>query len=128
MNLEDSFREFVRLSEAGETLAALERCYAEDVVVFENREQARSGRDTCVAHERAALSRVSALKLRARATAIDTTRGVSFIEWTIRFVTPEGRAMLLEEVAVQHWSGGQIVQERFYYEGVVDEGDIDEPV
>jgi hypothetical protein len=29
----------------------------------------------------------------------------------------------LEEVAVQVWEGGQIVQERFYYEGVVDEGD-----
>jgi hypothetical protein len=31
--------------------------------------------------------------------------------------------MRLEEVAVQTWENAHIVQERFYYEGVVDEGD-----
>jgi hypothetical protein len=30
--------------------------------------------------------------------------------------------MRLEEVAAQRWSDGVISEERFYYEGIVDEG------
>jgi hypothetical protein len=30
-------------------------------------------------------------------------------------------------VAVQRWAGGRVVEERFYYEGMVDEGDETQP-
>ena len=45
------------------------------------------------------------------------------MEWVIRFVGEDARPMRLDEVAVQRWAGGRIVEERFYYEGLVDEGD-----
>ena len=124
MALPDQLREFVALCEAGSTLQAVERFFAEDVVVFENHERARAGRKACLAYEQEALGRASApARLRARSTAANELMGVTFIEWVIHFVSEDGRPMRLDEVAVQKWAGGQIVEERFYYEGVVDEGD-----
>lgn len=124
MNLDDELREFISLCESGRTLEAIERFYAEDVVVFENHERARAGRDTCIAYERDALAHTkSPPKIVSRGHALDASTGKAFIEWSIRFVGEDGRPMLLEEVAVQRWSRGRIVEERFYYEGVIDEGD-----
>lgn len=37
--------------------------------------------------------------------------------------SPAATALRVEEVAVQTWEDGLIVEERFYYEGMVDEGD-----
>jgi hypothetical protein len=58
--------------------------------------------------------------------AVNEKSGHAFLEYRVRFQSKEGRPMCLEEVAVQTWEAGQIVEERFYYEGVVDEGDADE--
>ena len=126
MSLSDELREFIRLCEQGKTLEAIERFYAADVVVFENHERARAGREACLAFEREALARLSQpAKLRARAHAVEQQSGVAFIEWVIRFIGDDERPMRLEEVAVQRWGRGRIVEERFYYEGLVDEGDED---
>jgi ketosteroid isomerase-like protein len=115
---------FVSLAEAGESATAMERFYAEDVVVFENRELARAGKQRCIEFERAQRARASRpAKLKALKTACNETTGASFVEWLIRFEGDEGRPMRLEEVAVQTWRGEVIVEERFYYEGAVDEGD-----
>lgn len=127
MSLSDDLREFIRLCEQGKTLEAIERFYAEDVVVFENHERARAGREACVAFEREALARLAQpATLRARAHALEPQSGVAFIEWTVRFVGEDERPMRLDEVAVQRWGRGHIVEERFYYEGLVDEGDEDQ--
>jgi ketosteroid isomerase-like protein len=128
MALSDRLREFVALCESGSTLEAVARFYAEDVVVFENHERARAGRKACLAHEQEALARAPApARLHARSSAANELTDVSFVEWVIRFVSDDGRPMRLDEVAVQKWAGGQVVEERFYYEGVIDEGDAAEP-
>lgn len=126
MTLVESLRELVSLCERGATLEAIERFYADDVVVFENHERARAGREACLAYERSALAALKEpAKLRAKAYAVDPQSGVAFIEWVIRFLGDEDRPMRLDEVSVQRWAGGRIVEERFYYEGMVDEGDED---
>ena len=122
--IRDLLHELVRACESGHTLEALERFYAEDVVVFENYERARVGRAACIEHERDALARQrQPSRLVAKAIAADEASGVSFVEWVIRFQGEDGRPMRLEEVAVQRWASGAIVEERFYYEGAIDEGD-----
>ncbi len=126
MAIEDSLREYIKLCEAGATCEAMERFYAEDVIVFENHELARAGRSACITHEREGLAQAKEpATLRAKAFAANAQDGVSFIEWCIRFLGDEDRPMRLDEVAVQRWSKGRIVEERFYYEGMVDEGDED---
>lgn len=124
MSLSDEVREFVALCEQGQTLRAIEAYYAEDVVVFENYERARSGRQACLSYERDALARMKEpSRLRAKAHAVDAVAGVVFLEWEIRFVGDDQRPMRLDEVSVQRWNKGRIVEERFYYAGVIDEGD-----
>lgn len=124
MRITDRFQEFVSLCASGRTLEAIERHYAPDAIVFENHERARVGKAACLAYEREALAaqRVPPV-LVLRASALDEAQGVSFVEWRIRYLGDDGRPMRLEEVAVQRWAGGAIVEERFFYEGAIDEGD-----
>jgi ketosteroid isomerase-like protein len=118
---------FVELVTNGQTVESMERFYSEDVNVFENRELARAGRAYCIAEERRLLEAQPAPpRMRALKVAVNEADGVAFIEWVIRFTSPEGRPLRLEEVAVQKWAGGLIVEERFYYQGLVDEGDEDD--
>lgn len=114
----------VDLLSQGRTLDVIERYYAEDACVFENRMLARGGRDACLAYEREELSKLQAgPALKVHAFACNEADGTAFIECTVRFTGADGRPMRLEEVIVQQWSRGKIQSERFYYEGVVDEGD-----
>ena len=116
--------EFIGLVESGRSIEAMERFYAEDVMMFENRELSRAGREACISFEREQLAKTGKPHLKATKRAADPQTGVSFIEWVVQFRSPSsGRPIRLEEVAVQKWSNGEIIEERFYYEGVIDQGD-----
>lgn len=124
MSLRERVQEYRSLLESGQTLEAIARFYAEDVCVFENRELARAGRAACLAYEREQLAaQPSPPRFRVRRMAVDEAEGVAFLEYVVRFTSAEGRPMRLEEVAVQRWDGTHIAEERFYYDGFVDEGD-----
>jgi ketosteroid isomerase-like protein len=122
--LETLVREFADLLKKGRSLDAMEQFYSPEVNVFENRQLARAGKARCLQYEREALAshpqppRFKLLKL-----AVDEASGHAFLEYVVRFQSTTGRPRRLEEVAVQTWENGLIIQERFYYEGVVDEGD-----
>ena len=127
MTLRDRVSQLISLVEGGRSVDAIDQFYADDVVVFENHELARAGRSACMVFERESLAKqVEAPHSRALSMACDETTGLAFVEWQIRFKGADGRFMRIEEVAAQRWSGGRIVEERFYYEGVIDEGDEDD--
>lgn len=120
----ENVRAFCELLELGRPLDAMERFYAEDVCVFENRELARAGRAQCLDYERNALARsLTPPRFKVHRYAVNEATQVAFLEYTLRFVTSSGRPMRIEEVSVQRWEGDRIANERFYYEGIVDEGD-----
>jgi ketosteroid isomerase-like protein len=122
--LSERARAFRSLLEQGRTLDAIEQFYAEDVCVFENRELARAGRAACLAHERESLlALIAPPEFRFRAWAVDEVTRVSFMEYVVRFRGRDGRPMRLEQIAVQQWHAGLVAEERFYFNGVVDEGD-----
>jgi ketosteroid isomerase-like protein len=125
---------FRTLLEQGKTVEAVEQYYAVDVCVFENRELARAGRAKCLAYEREQLARQpKPPEFRFKRVAVDggdavahlgdESTGVAFLEYVLRFTGEGERPQRLELVAAQSWEKGKIVEERFYYEGVVDEGD-----
>ena len=127
MSLREQLTQFIQLVESGQSVAAIERFYADDAVVFENHELARAGRVKCAAYEQEAVAKqAEPPRTRAISLACDDTTGRAFVEWLIRWKTAEGTWMRLEEVAAQRWSGDRIVEERFYYEGVIDEGRDDD--
>ena len=122
--LETHAREFAELLAKGRSLDAMERFYAPEVSVFENRQLARAGKAQCLQFEREALAgQPTAPRFKLLKLAINELAGHVFLEYVVRFRSADGRPMRLEEVAVQTWESGLITQERFYYEGVVDEGD-----
>jgi ketosteroid isomerase-like protein len=122
--LETMVRDFAELLKKGRPLDAMEKYYAPDVVVFENRQLARAGKARCLQYERDALAgQPTPPSFKLSKLAVDDSRDHAFLEYVVRFTASNGRPQRLEEVAVQTWDNGLIVQERFYYEGVVDEGD-----
>lgn len=124
MNLADQVRAFCALLEQGKTIEAIEQFYAEDVHVIENRKLVRAGRVACVKYEREQLGgQAQRPQIRVRRSAVDEANQVAFLEYVMRFTGPGARPMRIEEVSVQKWERGQISEERFYYEGIVDEGD-----
>lgn len=123
-NLEGLVSDFIGLCASGRTVEAIERFYADDVVVFENNELARAGRAKSAEDEKKALaSQPVPPVLKALAFAANETTGVAYITWQIRFIGSDEKPMRLEEVAMQRWSAGKIVEERFFYEGIIDESD-----
>ena len=56
MTPEERLRDFVSLVESGRSLDAIDRYYADDVIVFENHERARIGKTVALDFERKALA------------------------------------------------------------------------
>ncbi len=122
--IEASVRAYAELLSQGRSLEAIERFYAPGVMVFENRELSRAGKAQCLESERAALARQpEPPRFKLSKLAVNEADGHAFLESVVRFSAADGRPMRLEQVSVQTWERGLIVSERFYYEGVVDEGD-----
>jgi ketosteroid isomerase-like protein len=123
-SLEQDVRAYARLHAEGRSLEAIERYYAPEVAVFENRELARAGKALCLENERNALARQpEPPRFKLSKLAVNEADGYAFLESVVRFSAADGRPMRLEQISVQTWERGLIVAERFYYEGVVDEGD-----
>ena len=102
----------------------MEQFYDGEIVVFENRNLARAGLRQCLDYEAKQLAtQPSAPEFKVTSFAVNQQTGHAFLEYTVRFAAPNGRPLRLDEVAVQKWHGSKIVEERFYYEGVIDEGD-----
>jgi hypothetical protein len=115
--------EYIDLLESGETVVAMERFFADEVMVFENQSLACAGRKNAIAREKAALKRlVAPPKYRCRGYGVSPDGARAYIEWETRFLSGAEYARL-DEVVAQEWNEGEVVLERHYYEGIVDEGD-----
>ena len=126
--------EFIELLRQGRQLEAVSRFYDDEVLIFENRTLARAGRSACLAFEEQQLRELKqGVHFKLCSFACNERTGHAFIEYVLRFTGSDGRPLRAEEVAVQTWSRGKIVQQRFYYEGLIDEGteegefDVDPP-
>ena len=124
---ERAVAEFERLMVHDGSVEAVQRFYADDAIVFENRTMARAGRDACMRWEceqRQQMRQPPVIRVRSRAK--DPKTRTVFMELITRWTDSNGSSLRLETVRVQRWEAERITQERFYYEGVVDESD-DEP-
>jgi len=99
---------------AGKILEAFEEFYADDVVMQENSDPPRVGKDANREFEKQFLASVEQFhgaKLGAAAAAGD----VSFSEWEFDITFKGGARKKTAQVAVRRWRDGKIVHERFYY-------------
>jgi len=98
----------------GKALEAFEKFYAEDVVMQENSEEPRVGKETNRKLEKEFFASVKEFhdgKVLSSAINGDT----SFSEWYMDVTFKNGTRYKLAQVAVRKWKDGKIVHERFYY-------------
>jgi lactam utilization protein B len=103
----------------GEGLKAIESFYAEKVIMQENEEIPRFGKQACLENEKQNLKRVKTVSGKLLNQAIDFRKNVVLSEWEIICITHDDKKWKLTEVSVQQWEDGMIVREKFYYKDLV---------
>ena len=107
--------EFVSYVETGKYVEAISDFYAETASMKENLGEPRVGRENLVNHERAVLSGLARMRTeRVGAVLVDGDRVT--INWEFEMTTRDGKKRLLDELALQKWSGDRIIEEQFYYD------------
>jgi ketosteroid isomerase-like protein len=107
--------ELVSYVQAGKYVEAISDFYAETALMKENHGEPRTGRDNLIKHERAVLAGLAQMRTeRVGAVLVDGDHVV--INWVFEMTTRDGKKRLLDELALQKWSGERIVEEHFYYD------------
>ncbi|GAB2569466.1 nuclear transport factor 2 family protein [Spirosoma areae] len=118
-SLHDCVATLTELIRQGQTIEAMERFYADDILMQENKTPPRIGKVACLAHERRMLAGVTDMQASLVNQAINEEAGVVFSEWQYAFTDLTGQQFLLTEVAVQHWRNELIYKETFYYNKIL---------
>jgi ketosteroid isomerase-like protein len=101
---------------SGKIMDAFEKYYADDVVMQENSEDPRVGKDANRKAEEQFMASVEAFHgAKVKASAVNGD--VSFSEWEMDITFKGGKRVKMEQVAVRHWKNGKIAHERFFYNG-----------
>jgi ketosteroid isomerase-like protein len=98
----------------GQALDAFEKLYADNVVMQENSDEPRVGKEANRKIEQdffASIEQFHDGKLLVSAINGD----VSFSEWEFDITFKGGHRAKLAQVAVRHWKNGKVASERFYY-------------
>lgn len=115
MPTRERVREFIATVESGDHVGAIERFYLEDASMQENSAPPRMGRALLVEFEKGALARLKDMKTRKVKTwLVDGDHVV--INWVFEMTDLGGATRILDELALQTWSGDRIQHERFYYD------------
>jgi ketosteroid isomerase-like protein len=100
---------------SGKAMEAFEKYYADDVVMQENSEEPRQGKDVNRKAEEEFFASVEAWNGGSvKASAVNGD--VSFSEWEMDITFKGGKRVKMSQVAVRHWKNGKIVNERFFYD------------
>lgn len=100
----------------GKMMEAFELYYHDDVVMQENGHEPRHGKDASREFEKQWVESIKEMH-GGGVTAIASNEPdqVTMVEAWADITFADGTRRKIEEVAVQHWDGGLIVRERFYY-------------
>jgi len=99
---------------SGKALEAFEKHYADDIVMQENSEEPRRGKDANRKVEQEFMSSVEQWHS-ARVIASATNGDVSFSEWEMEITFKGGHRVKMNQVAVRQWKNGKVAHERFFY-------------
>ena len=99
---------------SGKMLDAFEQFYADDVVMQENSDEPRKGKDTNRKFEEEFLAKVEEFH---GASLGGTAAGedVSFSEWEWDITFKGSPRVKMSQVSVRRWKDGKVSHERFYY-------------
>lgn len=99
---------------SGKALEAFEQYYADDVVMQENSDEPRVGKD---ANRKAEVEFFSSLEAfnEGKLVSSAVNGDVTFGEWFMDITFKGGHRVKMAQAAVRRWKDGKIAHERFYY-------------
>lgn len=98
----------------GKALEAFEEFYHEDVVMSENGQDQRVGKEASRAFEQDFFSKIVAFN-GAEVKNVAIGEDVSMVEMFMDYEHSEWGHKVFTQVAVQEWKDGQIIRETFYH-------------
>ncbi len=98
----------------GKILDAFEEYYSDDVVMQDNDYPARVGKDICRTYEEAFVNGLTEFR---GAKVVNTllSDGIAVVEWWFDYTHKDYGVRNYNQVCVQRWKNGKIVEEKFYY-------------
>ncbi|MCK4747994.1 MAG: nuclear transport factor 2 family protein [Bacteroidales bacterium] len=116
MSLEENVQGYFDLLSKGQMMDAFEKYYAEDVVMQENNEDPRVGKEANRNFEIEYMSSIEEVHgSEIKNVAINQESGTVFIQSFMDATFKDFGRSQMEEVQVQTWKNGQIVNEKFFY-------------
>jgi ketosteroid isomerase-like protein len=98
----------------GKALEAFDRYYADDVTMQENEQPPRVGKAACRAFGADFLSKIKAVRTYV-CDGYVISGNKAFIVYRIDADHADWGTMKMSEVAIQEWSNGKVVREKFVY-------------
>jgi len=115
MDVKSNVEELNKMILEGQIMEAFEKFYAEDVVMIEPGEEPHMGKDVNRQREEKFMSMIKQFHGgEVKAVAVEGDK--AFVEWMMDVEFQDGNRVKMEQVAVQTWRDGKIVEERFYYD------------
>lgn len=116
MSLRENVNELNQMILSGDILGAFDKFYADDVVMQEDSDEPRRGKEANREYEEQFVNSVEDFHdAEVRAVTVDEENGVAMIEWFFDMTLSGQGRQQVEQVAVQRWEDGQITHERFYH-------------
>ena len=116
MSLEENVQGYFDLLSKGDMMAAFEKYYSEDVIMQENNEEPRVGKETNRKFEIEYMSGIEEVHgAEIKNMAINPESGIVFIQASMDATFKGFGRTTMEEVQVQTWKDGKIVHEKFFY-------------
>ena len=100
----------------GKIMEAFDKYYHQDVVMIESTGETRKGKATNREFQQKFMEGIKEFHgMGVRCITSNENEKITCVESWMDATMQDGNRMKMEEVAIQHWLGDQIIHERFYY-------------
>ena len=116
MNIKENVKELNDMILNGKIMEAFEKFYADDVVMQENSDEPRVGKDVNREFEKRFVDNVEEFHgMELKATAFTDDGNMAMNYWDMDVTMKGAPRKKSSQIAVQKWKDGKIVKERFFY-------------
>jgi len=116
MGIKEDVKKLTDMILQGKTMEAFEEFYSEDIVMQENSEEPRVGKDTNREFEKQFMENIEEFHgMTLNGTAFSDDGETVMTEWEMDVTFKGAPRMKSAQVSVQKWKDGKVVSERFFY-------------
>lgn len=116
MGIKEDVKELNDMILQGKMMDAFEKFYADDVIMQENSEEERVGKDVNRKFEQEFMSNIEEFhSAKVNHVAFTDDGDVAMVYWEMDITFKGGNRKKSAQVSVQKWKEGKIVRERFFY-------------